>query len=115
MDTSKAVKNIKSIYERRIAALYALSLNYAAISLNYFRQAQSNNKFWNNQTYDAMNRVFTDAQIQGSTISWGMAHGVAYGIALELANNGRHAAITPVIRRFAPRFFRDVQEIYSDN
>lgn len=115
MNTKDIVKKIKGIYERRRVAIYALSLNYAATALQYFRQQQGSNTYWNNQTYDAMNRVFTDAEIKGDTISWGMAHGVSYGIALELANNGRHAAIAPIMRRFAPRFFRDVQGLYSDN
>lgn len=104
-------QNIRLIYERRRAAIYALSLRYAGLAINYFRQQQAGGAFWNNQTNQAKDRMFTDAYILGNIIGWFMAHGVEYGPYLELANDGKNQAIRPVINRFAPRFFRDVQEI----
>lgn len=112
-------KNILSIYERRRSALFALSLFYAGLAINYFRESQPSGfgvrgKFWTNQTNQARDRMFTDAFIEDNVVGWFMAHGVQYGTYLELANNRQNEAIRPIIQRFAGRFFRDVKKIYGD-
>src|SRR5512139_1061336 len=108
MDVSEVKQNIAGIFERRKAAVYALSLKWAAIALNYFRSVQpaspnSSGQFWHNRTAQASARMFTDAFQEGSAdeliIGWFMAHGVIYGVYLELANNRAHEAIRPIIER----------------
>ncbi len=47
-------------------------------------------------------------------MGWFMAHGVEYGIDLELGNNGRNEAIKPVIDHFKADFFADIRKIYHD-
>jgi len=114
LDVGLVKANIKNIYERRKAAIYALSLYYAGLAINYFRQQQNNGAYWTNQTNQAKDLMFTDAFIEGDIIGWFMSHGVEYGPYLELANNGQNEAIRPVIQRFAGRFLQDVKELYSD-
>lgn len=115
-DADRVVRNInEGLFVRRRAALYALSLNYAALAIQYFRSQQDRGRFWSNQTFQAKDRMFTDAFEEGDTVvGWFMAHGVSYGPYLELANDGVHAAIRPTIKRFAGRFFQDVQRLYRD-
>lgn len=103
-----------TLFERRRAALYALSLQYAALALNDFRRRQSNNAFWNNQTGSARDLVFSDAYIKNTTVGWFLAHGVEYGVYLELANDGKNQALRPTTERFAGRFFDDAQSLYKD-
>lgn len=112
-DINKVKRNISGIYERRRVAAYAISLEFAAIALNYFRAVQSGNKFWENQTNQAMNLFFTKAFKRGNVLGWLAAHGISYGVYLELANDRRHEAIRPVIQRFAGRFFNAVKELYG--
>ena len=115
-DQARIVSNrISTLYQRRKAAVYGISLQYAGYAIAYFRQQQSSGRYWKNQTNQAKDRMFTDAFIQGEIIGWFMAHGVQYGVYLELANNRKHEAIRPVIQRFAGRFFRDVKALYGDS
>jgi len=114
MSVESVKKNIGFIFERRKAAIYALSLRYAALAINYFRAEQSGGRFWNNETKTAKDTMFTNAFIEDDVIGWFMAHDVEYGPYLELANNRQNEAIAPVIKRFAGRFFRDVKELLSD-
>lgn len=112
-DVAKVKGNIGSIYERRRQAVYALSLNYAARALSAFRSAQSQERFWKNQTKQALNRMFSDAQLTDNVVSWFMAHGVSYGVYLELANDRQHEALRPIIAALFPRFKRDLDQIYG--
>lgn len=115
----KVTQNIKAIYERRRAAVYALCLEYAARALEWFHDIQppiqdSFGAFWRNQTAQASNRMITDAFIQGDIIGWFMAHTVEYGPYLELSNNRQNEAIRPVVNHFAGFFFEDIRKLYGE-
>lgn len=115
---NRVVKNIIGIYERRAAAVFALSKEYAAIAWRYFRQVQDtgiNNPglFWHNRLNDAARRVFAEAFIDSNEIGWFIAHGVDYGVYLELANDRKHEALRPIVQRFAGLFFKAVERIYQ--
>ena len=118
-DVTNVNKNIKSIFNRKVQALYALSLYYSSLALNYFRSVQpptpnQAGKFWTNRTGQAALRVFSDAEITAQFISWFMAHGVQYGVYLELANDRKHESIRPIIQRYVERFLQDAQKIFKD-
>jgi hypothetical protein len=108
-------ERIKSIYQIRRKQIYALSLYYSALAIKYFRQQQASDKYWTNQTFLAMDLMFTGAFIERDIIGWFMSHGVQYGVYLEIANDRRNEAIRPIVQRFAPRFFADVRKIYGDS
>lgn len=122
MDGLQEVKNnIEGTFKRRNDAVYALCLYYAGMALNYFRSVQpstpnSSGRFWHNATAQAAARVFSGArrEDENNVISWFMAHGVQYGVYLELANDRRNEALRPIINRFAGRFFEDLKKIYGD-
>lgn len=42
-----------------------------------------------------------------------LAHGVDYGVWLELAHGGKNAIIAPAIDAFAPRVWRDIQNMMN--
>ena len=113
-DVNRFLNKTESIYERRKTALYALSLEYAARALNDFRRRQAQEEFWRNQTFTAMNLVFADAFATGNIIGWFMAHGVEYGVYLELANDGKNQALRPVVIGQAKQFFADAESLYKD-
>lgn len=120
MGIQEVKAKIKNIYKRREAAVFALSLQYAGMAINYFRRVQppvpnATGKFWTNRTGDAAARMFTNAEVEGNVVSWFMAQGVQYGVYLELANDGLHEAIRPIINRYVGRYLIDLGKIYSDN
>lgn len=112
--TEQVKKTISGIYERRIVVGYALSLQYAAYAIAWFRQQQQGNRFWKNRTYQAMDRMFTSGLKGNGYFGWRMAHGVSYGVYLELANDGRNQAIRPTMQKYIGRFLRDVEKLYAD-
>lgn len=111
-DAARVNRNISSIYERRRIAVYALCLRYAALALNYFRAQKASGAYWSNQTGQAAKLMFTDAYMADNVIGWFMAHGVEYGVYLELANDGAHEAIRPVVQHFVEPFYRELKELY---
>ena len=113
-DIARVVRNTKGIYERRRAQVLALCLYYASLAINYFRSEQSSGAFWKNQSGQARDRMFSGAYQEKDIIAWFMAHGVQYGVYLELANDGRHEAIRPVIQRYVGRFYRDLKKLYGE-
>jgi len=115
---NNVINKIRSIYDRRIAATYALCLETAERALQYFHALQppepsSQGKFWHNVTGQASARMHTDAKMTTKYVSWLMAHGVSYGVNLELANDGIRAAIRPVIMHFLPEFKNDLNRIWG--
>ena len=119
-DVKKVKKDIRSIYQRKEAAVLAETINFAAIILNYFQSVQltgtnTQGKFWFNRTEAAARQVFMTPFKSGSTIGIRIAHGVEYGKYLELANDRQNEAIRPLIRRFFTRYHAAIKKIYSDS
>lgn len=107
-------KNISEIFERRIAALYALCLYFAAKALQEFIYLQTSNNFWINRTGQAKDRVFADAfRESDSVVGWFLAHGVQYGVYIELANDRKHEALRPTVERLLPEFLESVKKIFE--
>ena len=103
-DVNKVTRNIEQIFQRRKVALYALSLDYAARALQDFRSKQAQDTYWINRTFTAVDSVFSDAFFDGNTVGWLIAHGVQYGVYLELANDGKHQALRPTLNQFTKPF-----------
>lgn len=113
-DTNNVKKNISEAYIRKQIALYSISLYYASEALSEFRSRQSTGEFWDNQTNQAMDRVFSDAFIIQGGVGFRLSHGVGYGVYLELANNRRHEALRPIIEKMKTRYMWACGELYKD-
>jgi len=110
---SELKRNIANIYQRKINATLALCDEYGAMALNRFLQKQNNNEFWNNQTYTALDTVFYGTLNEKDFVGFFLAHAVEYGIYLETANDGKHAALLPTVVAFYARFDKDLKEIWE--
>jgi len=108
---SKVIANVQGIFQRRRESLYALSLYYAALALNDFRAKQSQDTYWTNRTFTAKDSVFSEAFVSDVEVGWFIAHGVEYGVYLELANDGKYQALKPTLNKFAKMFFTDARRI----
>ena len=107
------VANINGIYEKRKLAVYALCKYYASIVIKDFKTVQENDYYWTNRSHFAKDTMFTKAFSDSDAIGFFMAHTMEYGPSLELANDGRHAAIKPTIEKFLPQFEKDLKKIYG--
>ena len=112
-DVKKVSRNIEEIYRRREIIAFALASSFAVRALNLFRNNQSGEKYWQNQTQQAFQRVFSDAFKENNAIGFYIAHGVEYGISLELANNRDHAALRPITSGLAINFIRQLKQLYG--
>lgn len=105
--------NVASIYERKVAALYAEAKRLAEEALQEMQTEQANNEFWDNQTRQAMLQLFSDAFLDADSVGFFLAHGVEYGVYLELANDRQNAILVPTIDRFALKFKLFAQELFG--
>ena len=110
-DIASTKGNISQIFQQKRVKYFALSLSYAGQAINRFRAFQDGNVFWDNQTDQAKDRMFSNAFIEQETVGWFLSHGVEYGIYLELSNDRQNEAIKPIIDILAPQFFRDARKI----
>lgn len=105
---------------RRVATLEALNRYYAVEVINYFLSKQppkinTPGDYWHNRLAVAATKVFARAFNEGKDFGWFIAHGVDYGVFLELANNRKHAALWPVVQKFARQYLEDVKKIFGGN
>lgn len=114
-DIKKVKRQIKKIYNRKKRAALAVCLLYAARAKERILQLQGMNRFWTNQTGVAKNLIFEGVIKTKKEFGWFVAHGVEYGIYLELANDRKHAVLLPTIVRFYNRFIEAVEKIYGPN
>jgi hypothetical protein len=115
---SDVIRNIANIINVRMFQIDALNRYYASLILNEFRKQQppgilTSGEYWKNQTSQAAVRVFSDAFKESTKSGFFIAHGVEYGVYLELANNRRHAALFPLVKKYAGRYFQDVARIFA--
>ena len=108
-------KNIEAIFKRREIALFALCTEYATRALQNFRKEQEGDKYWNNLTFQTMDRMIAEAYTEEDALGWFLAHTVEHGVYLELANDGKHAAIKPTIDALMPEFKADIKRIFGSD
>lgn len=113
LDFRPIMSNIYAIYDRRVAAVYALCEEYAARALQDFLSNQDLNKYWINRTYTAEREMFAEAfrEVGDKAVGWFMAHGAAYGVYLELANDRKYEAIWPIVLKYEYLFKKDLERI----
>lgn len=64
---------------------------------------------WTDRTANARQTLHTEIEeVVNQAVALVMAHGVYYGIFLELCNAGRYAVIAPALDEFAPQIWADV-------
>ena len=104
---------INAIFERKKAALFAESKRLAEAALQEMQTEQAGNEFWDNQTKQALLRLFSDAFQDNDSVGFFLAHGVEYGIYLELANDRQNAILVPKIEKYALLLKLFAQELFG--
>jgi len=105
-----------TLMQRKRAAIVALCYMYAGKALKMFRDKQARDAYWTNRTFYAYASVFADIFDDGGTnLGFFIAHTAKYGLYLEKANQGKYAALWPIIKALVPRFYRDLNKIYGSS
>jgi hypothetical protein len=108
---AKVNTNIRGVLGRRRIALIALCMQYSAKALQLFRVKQRGRTFWNNQTYTALNTVFSNPLITEDVVGFYLSHLQEYGIYLELANDRKHEALRPIVAELEGEFLEKVRRL----
>lgn len=104
---------LDAIFERKKAALFAYAQLLSVEALTELQDRQKDNAFWNNETFQALQRLFSDAFMEDDAVGFFLAHGVEYGIYLELANDRQNEALRPMAEKYALKFKLFAQELYG--
>ncbi len=101
--------DLADAYSRAIQdGVYQLAQAYAVEIEAWMKE----NAPWTDQTSNARQTLHSEAdRLVGGAVEIILAHGMDYGIFLELANGGQYAIIGPALDHFIPLVWRDVQEL----
>ena len=100
---------IKQYQQEIHSAIKTLANRYAPEIEAWMKQ----NAKWTDRTGNARQTLHTEVE-EVSSIMIGiiLAHGVDYGIFLELSHGGAWAIIGPALDSFAPKVWADVQALF---
>lgn len=91
-------------------ALFQLAQRYAAEIEAWMKD----NAPWTDRTGNARQALYAEAErLTGQAAEIILAHGMDYGLWLELANAGRFSVISPALDHFIPLIWRDAQALLT--
>lgn len=109
-NSSTLSRNLDRMAER----LGAVILMYSATKAQEIQYKMKVNRPWTDRT--GMAKALLSAKVSQpdkNTIRITLAHGVSYGIWLELAHGKNYAIIEPTIREEGPRIVEDLDNLMS--
>ena len=109
-DKSTLNKNL----DKMSVKLGAMLLMYAATKASELQSKMKLNRPWTDRTNMAKTMLNAKvSQPDKDTIRITLAHGVDYGIWLELAHGKNYAIIAPTVREEGPRIISDLNNLMS--
>lgn len=94
-DTKSLQKTLNTIYEDKVKDAMRMYAESAAVKLESYMKS---NRPWTDRTGMAKARLSAAVQELAEGLRIALAHGVDYGIWLELANEKRYAIIQPTLQ-----------------
>lgn len=109
-DSVKVATLIPKIWkERTLPALQALAEKTVLEAVQYAKA----NRPWDDQTTNAKNFLNGDT-LEPGYVGFFVAHGVQYGVYLELANDRKYEILTPTIEVWGNKYLMDVRRFIGD-
>lgn len=106
--------NLKKNLDKMSEKLGAVVLMYAATKAKELESKMKINRPWTDRTNMAKTMLSARvSQPSNTLIRITLAHGVDYGIWLELAHEKNYAIIAPTIREEGPRIITDMNNLMS--
>lgn len=105
---------LKKNLDKMSVKLGAVVLMYASTKASEIQSKMKLNRPWTDRT--GMAKALLNAKVSQpnkNTVRITLAHGVDYGIWLELANGKNYAIIAPTIREEGPRIVEDLNNLMS--
>lgn len=106
--------NLKKNLDKMSVKLGAVVLMYSATKSSQIEAKMKLNRPWTDRTNMAKTLLSAKvSQPNSNTVRITLAHGVEYGIWLELAHGKNYAIIAPTIREEGPRIVEDLNNLMS--
>lgn len=106
--------SLSSGLDRMGVKLGAQLLMYASSKAEVLRAKMKQNRPWTDRTNMAKNTLNAKvSRPDDNTIRITLAHGVSYGISLELEHNKRYAIVGPTVRQEGPHIVSDLRGLMS--
>lgn len=106
--------NLKKNLDKMSVKLGAVVLMYAATKASELQAKMKLNRPWTDRTNMAKTMLNAKvSQPNKSTVRITLAHGVEYGIWLELAHGKNYAIIAPTVRDEGPRIVEDLNNLMA--
>lgn len=112
LDYSKST--LKKNLDKMSVKLGAVVLMYAATKASELQSKMKLNRPWTDRT--GMAKTLLNAKVSqpnSNIVRITLAHGVDYGIWLELAHEKNYAIIAPTVREEGPRIVEDLNNLMS--
>ena len=106
--------SLKKNLDNMSVKLGAVVLMYAATKASEIESKMKQNRPWTDRT--GMAKALLSAKVSqpnDKTVRITLAHGVDYGIWLELANEKNYAIIAPTVDEEGPRIITDLNDLMS--
>ena len=106
--------DLKKNLDKMSVKLGAVVLMYAATKASELQAKMKTNRPWTDRT--GMAKALLNAKVSQPSkniVRITLAHGVKYGIWLELAHEKNYAIIAPTIREEGPRMIKDLNNLMS--
>lgn len=103
----RVIANLARWVDRKQAAMVALARRWAGDLEGQMRVKAP----WTDRTGVARASLFSDVRLGPDELSIILAHGVDYGVYLELANNGKYAILWPTATANAPDIVASYQRL----
>lgn len=96
-------------FEPKVLGAIAATMEYHATTATAYARA---NAPWTDRTSNARNGLHAVTEIGVKQFSIIVAHGVPYGIWLEVKNSGRYQIILPTIRHEGPEVMKTLRQMF---
>lgn len=115
MSATNDSKQVASMYAKiwttkTLPALYALAQGVALEALNSAKESAP----WNDQTTSARRLLFAEAFQEDKAVGFFVAHGVQYGVYLELSNDRKNEILRPTVEEYGAKYLIGVRRIVGD-
>jgi hypothetical protein len=99
----------EALFDNYLRSIRAGILGIAQRRAPEIQNWMRDNASWTDRTGNARQALHTAVEAMTNEIVIYLAHGVTYGVYLELRNSGRYAIITPALDEWAPVIWQDVK------
>jgi len=108
------LRNLHRWADRKKAATIALAQNWAGRLEGQMKSEQASGTYWINRTHAALQGLSGQASVGRDAVRIVLAHGVDYGVYLELARDGQNAILGPTLNAAAPRIYRSYERLWKE-